>query len=70
MRVERAIEILLNHQADMPRADVPDLISAIKLGIEALKRLKEHREHHIDITYRALPGETSPSNPVGAAGDS
>jgi len=31
---------------------------ALELGIEALKRLKEHREDHIDITFRALPGET------------
>lgn len=29
-------------------------IKAIRLGIEALKRLKEH----IDLSYRALPGET------------
>jgi len=27
-------------------------------AIEALKRLKEHREDHIDITFRALPSET------------
>ena len=31
---------------------------AFELGIEALERLKEHREDHIDITYRALPSET------------
>lgn len=31
---------------------------AIKLGIEALKRLQEHRTEHVDITYRLLPGET------------
>lgn len=31
---------------------------AERLSIEALKRLKEHREEHIDITFRALLGET------------
>jgi len=31
---------------------------ALKLASEALERLKEHREDHIDITYRALPSET------------
>ena len=58
IKLSKAIEILNTHQCDMPRDKVPDLIDAIKLGIEALKRLQEHRTEHIDITFRALPGET------------
>ena len=30
---------------------------SIALCIEAAKRLIEHRTEHIDITFRALPGE-------------
>ena len=57
MILTRAIEILsasvqgsTTHSAEFKKA--------LKLGIEAMKRLQEHRYEHIDITYRALPGET------------
>jgi len=42
----------------MPRDKVPDLIAAIKLGIEAMKREKDHRELDIDTRFGLLPGET------------
>lgn len=58
MKLERAIEIL-EGKANWTEIYHPrDVEEAQKLGAEALKRLKEHREEHIDITFRALPGET------------
>lgn len=58
MTIDKAIEILLDLLHKTPRFSPFDNRNAIELGIEALKRLKEHREDHIDITFRALPGET------------
>ena len=58
MKIDKAIKILDVHQEMLRLEDLPDLYNALQLGIEALKRLKEHREEHIDITFRALPGET------------
>lgn len=58
MNLEKAIEILDTHQCDMPRNEVPDLIDAVKLGIEALKRVKHTRQPHLYFWQVALPGET------------
>ncbi|MBA7571998.1 hypothetical protein ES708_13772 [subsurface metagenome] len=57
MKLEKAIEILDTHQCDMPRDKIPYLIAAIKLGIEALKHRREHRDHDPNHTYDPLPGE-------------
>jgi len=35
----------------------PDFYDALKLGIEALKRVKELREWHLAVAGRILPGE-------------
>jgi len=58
MSIDEAIERL----KDLP-IHYPDLIfyenaDAIKLGIEALKLIKEHREHTTDKLTFPLPGET------------
>jgi len=59
MKIDKAIEILEDDHARPERIIfTPGHATAIKLGIEALKRLKEHREEQIDITYNPLPGET------------
>lgn len=58
MNIERAIEIKLQWRKDNYPPALPDEMNADMLSIEALKRLKEHREEHIDITFRALPRET------------
>ena len=58
MNIEKAIEILDTHQCDMPRNEVPDLIDAMKLGIEALKRIKEERTGYETYAPDLLPGET------------
>ena len=58
MKIEKAIEILDNHQCDMPRNDVPDLIAAIKLGIEALINFNVMRELIAGPDHKLLPGET------------
>ena len=58
MTLEKAIEILTDILRCVKPGDPPDEHDAIKLGIEALKRLQEHRTSHIDIGLRALPGET------------
>jgi len=58
MTIDEAVGLLHGLQGETPEQLATPMQQAIKLGIEALKRLKEHREDHIDITFRALPGET------------
>ena len=58
MTLDKAMEILAESAYHGSTTFNEDYKDAQKLGIEALKRLKEHREDQIDITYRALPGET------------
>ncbi len=58
MKLDKAIEILeLDKNCDYEGSSA-DLEAALQLGIEAMKRLREHRTEHIDITFRALPSET------------
>lgn len=58
MTIDEAI-IILHREIRGVEINYPDALKgALGLGIEALKRLKEHRDDHIDLTYRALPGET------------
>lgn len=58
MTLSKAIEIKLRKGYKLSRTDPRDMGEADRLSVEAMKRLKEHREEHIDFTYRALPGET------------
>jgi len=58
MKLEKAIEILSSPTARAGIEGIVEFEDAVSLGIEALKRLKEHREDHIEIIFRALPGET------------
>jgi len=58
MKIKAAIKVLDNILSRLAIYEEPDDRKAIELGIEALKRLQEHRNHHIDIFFRALPGET------------
>ena len=59
MKIEKAIETLQLTIKTLPGTLEEEEIDAIKLGVEALFRLKNHRNEHIDITFRALPGETN-----------
>jgi len=58
MTIDKAIEILDNHQVDMPRNEVPDLIDAIKLGIAALRYYRKIPFGPNHPRYILLPGET------------
>lgn len=58
MKIEKAIEELKGLdevQGGMWRKDLQD---AIKLGIEALKRLEQNRTLHFIPSLKLLPGET------------
>lgn len=58
MTIDKAIEILgLRIKSPFVRAN-PDTKDAIKLGIEALKRIKECRLADHTIKEDLLPGET------------
>lgn len=58
MTVDEAIKIDEDIRDNLDGIGQWEKAQAVNLGIEALIRLKEHREAHIDITFRALPGET------------
>ncbi len=58
MTIDKAVEILDNYQADMCLTPATDLRDAVKLGIEALKRINEIRESPLGYTEFRLPGET------------
>ncbi len=58
MTLDKAIEILIQHQKGTDPIYLPDLPDAEKLGIEALKREKYHRGPGPNLSPNLLPGET------------
>jgi len=59
MTIDEAIEILGQDVETLEYSSYARFAEAQALGIEALKRLKEHREDHIDITFGPGPGKGS-----------
>lgn len=59
MKLVEAIEILEKWYAGGYAIAIDDMNSAIKLSIEALKRLKFGRNHPSGWELEPLPGETS-----------
>lgn len=58
MKLSKAIEILeLNYQAQ-PRSWYKDYFAALKMGIEAMKRIDDQRNGKVLPYDRWLPGET------------
>lgn len=58
MTLDKAIEILLDLDTTLPQSDPEDRRDAVKLGIEALKRLQTLRRTAVSIAFYLLPGET------------
>lgn len=58
MKLTKAIEILAIRTIAGPTPDSPDYLNAIKLGIEALKAVKECRASHMFCPGLTMPGET------------
>jgi len=62
MTIEETIQILSVYHAEGYFDVIRGFNDAIKLGIEALKRLEEYRENYIniglDFAFQVLPGET------------
>ena len=58
MTLDEAIEVLANPPTWLRRNASIDYLDAAKLGIEALKRLKQYREFHRSTADGLLPGET------------
>jgi len=58
MTLEKAIEIISQHQKGTDPLYLPDLPVAEKLSLEALKRQKEDRFLNVWCFPRPLPGET------------
>lgn len=59
MDVPKAIFILGYPQKVHPKFTYYDYREAIRLGIEAMKRLRNSRQEHILMSTNLLPGETS-----------
>ena len=58
MTIDEAIEGL-NKIIDWPQSNLsPASVNSVRLGIEALKRVKEHRYYKITSSAILLPGET------------
>ncbi len=60
MKLEKAIEILEDIIHYVEPGDPPEEHQAVKLGIEALKRINHARHHPYTTTISKLPGETPP----------
>jgi len=58
MNLNKAIEILTQHQKGTDPIYLPDLPDAEKLGIEALKRQAARGKLFSASYYQPLPGET------------
>lgn len=58
MNIDKAIKILSRYMQGKDDAHPLDFDDAVLLGIEALKRVKWHKEQHQPGYYELLPGET------------
>ena len=58
MKIEKAIEILTDRFPSAEEVEDDNLYDAIRLGIEALKRIKSDRIVNDDLNPYPLPGET------------
>lgn len=58
MKLDEAIETFTEDFNHPTAHFMPELQEAEKLGIEALKRFRYARKHHLLITPTLLPGET------------
>ena len=58
MTIDKAIEILNTHQAQLAFDNAPDLRSSINLGIEALKAIKLTRKYPRLSRVVLLAGES------------
>jgi len=56
--IDEAIKILTDSLEWTPEAHQPDIDNAIKLGIEALKRLQAERRNQASLYNYELVGET------------
>ena len=59
MRMDKAIEILKDTRNINFNYFSPDRRDALRLGIEALKRIRSDRKINPDLNPYPLPGETS-----------
>ncbi|GAH78575.1 unnamed protein product [marine sediment metagenome] len=58
MRIDKAVELVTQHQKGTDSIYLPDLPDAIRLLIEAGKRLEYCRSGGFEERYDLLPGET------------
>ena len=58
MTIEEAIEIITELRREDRYSFDRKTIHALRLGIEALKRLRTIRADHADLDFPLLPGET------------
>lgn len=58
MKLEKAKEILTDLVRDQPTFSPDDRREAVKLGIEAMKQIRNHREYGYFAPIPLLPGET------------
>ena len=58
MELTKAIKILTILESRSINNSVMFKKDALMLGIEAMKRQLEHRDHDPNLTYNLLPGET------------
>ena len=58
MKLDKAIEILTDCLNIGTQEATPDVNNALKLGIEALKRIKHLRPNYAYAKATRLPGET------------
>ena len=59
MKIDKAIKFLEDDVTVLLLREEPDFTDAVKLGIEALKRVKEARQRVYFISRALLPGETN-----------
>jgi len=58
MRIDRAIKILSDEPETIDYENDPEALAALKLGIEALKLVKDQCGHRWTDAPQPLPGET------------
>ena len=57
MTIDEAMKVLQLMTENRNVSSLEKCIEALKLGIEALKRVKVNRHHYGGLNWKALPGE-------------
>ena len=58
MTIDEAIKLNEELKSLLPEVGFNKYVACIRLGIQALKRVRDYKKAHIGLHYTPMPGET------------